>query len=106
MIRKQNSTGDGFEQNHPRSKNGSRNNEENSKGENSGFRNPRKEIRNHRCEHQQQNTRDKRGISQVQKIPKGTWTQQSKKMQKYPNSKHLGNPGYNEKTKPTDKKYR
>jgi hypothetical protein len=30
------------------------------KGENSGDRNPRKEIRNHRCEHQQQNIRDGR----------------------------------------------
>jgi hypothetical protein len=28
--------------------------------DNSGDRNPRKEIRNHRCEHQQQNTRDGR----------------------------------------------
>jgi hypothetical protein len=28
------------------------------------------------------------------------WTQQSKKMQKDPKSKHPGNPGYNEKTKP------
>ena len=51
---------DGIEQNHPRSKNGSRNNEENTKGDNSGDRSPRKEIRNHRCEHQQQNTRDGR----------------------------------------------
>ena len=40
--------------------------------------------------------------SKVQKIPQGTWTQQSKKMQKDPNSKHPGNPGHNEKTKPTD----
>jgi hypothetical protein len=30
------------------------------KGDNSGDRNPRKKIRNHRCEHQQQNTRDRR----------------------------------------------
>jgi hypothetical protein len=29
-------------------------------GDNSGDRNPRKEIRNHRWEHQQQNTRDGR----------------------------------------------
>ena len=43
-------TGDGIEQNHPRSKNGSRNNEENPKRDNYGARNPRKEIRNHRCE--------------------------------------------------------
>jgi hypothetical protein len=32
-------------------KNGSRNNKENTKGDNSGDRNPRKEIRNHRCEY-------------------------------------------------------
>ena len=35
-----------------------------------------------------------------------TWTQQSKKMQKDPNSKHPGNPGHNEKTKPTDNRSR
>jgi hypothetical protein len=57
---KHNQTGD--EQNHPRSKNGSRNNEENRKGDNSGDRNPRKEIGKHRCEPQQQNTRDGREI--------------------------------------------
>jgi hypothetical protein len=46
--------------------------------------------------------------TQVQKIPYGTWTQQSKKMQmqKDPNSKHPGNPGHNEKTKPTDNRSR
>ena len=44
--------------------------------------------------------------SQVQKIPYRTSAQQSKKMQmqKDPNSKHLGNPGHNEKTKPMDKR--
>jgi hypothetical protein len=31
-------------------------------GDKFGDRNPRKEIRNHRCEHQQQNTRDGREI--------------------------------------------
>jgi hypothetical protein len=35
-------------------------NKENPKGDNSGDRNPRKEIRNHRCKHQQQNARDGR----------------------------------------------
>jgi hypothetical protein len=39
----------GIKQNLARSKNGSRNNEENSKGDNFGVRNPRKEIINHRC---------------------------------------------------------
>jgi hypothetical protein len=41
-------TGERIEQNHPGPKNGSRNNKENPKGENSEDRNPRKEIRNHR----------------------------------------------------------
>ena len=44
--------------------------------------------------------------SQVQKIAQRTWAQQSKKMQKDPKSKHPGNPGYNEKTKPQDNRYR
>ena len=30
------------------------------KGDNPGDRNPRKEIRSHRCKHHQQNTRDRR----------------------------------------------
>jgi hypothetical protein len=38
-----------MEQNHERPKNGSRNNKEHPKGDNCGDRNPRKEIRNHRC---------------------------------------------------------
>ena len=41
----------------------SRNNEENPKGEDSGGRNPRKEIRNHRCENQQQNKKMEEKIS-------------------------------------------
>ena len=45
------------------SKSKSINNKQNPKGDNSGDRNPRKEIRNNRCEHQQQNTRDGRKIS-------------------------------------------
>jgi hypothetical protein len=40
--------GNGIEQKHPRSKNGSRNNKEIMKGYNSGDGNPRKEIRKHR----------------------------------------------------------
>ena len=40
--------------------------------------------------------------SQVQKIPQKTLTQQSMKMQNAPNTKHPGNPGLNEKIKPTD----
>jgi hypothetical protein len=45
-------------------------NKENPKGDNSGDRNPRKEIRNHECEHQQQNTRDGRENQRKCKNPK------------------------------------
>jgi hypothetical protein len=38
-------------------------------GDNSGDKKPRKKIRNHTFEHQQQNIRDGRKESQVQKIP-------------------------------------
>jgi hypothetical protein len=55
---KHNETGDGIEQNHPRSKKGSRKDKENPKGDNSRDRKPRKESRNYRCENQQQNIRD------------------------------------------------
>jgi hypothetical protein len=58
ITEKHNQTGKGIEENHPRSKNRSRINEEKPKGDNSGYRNPRKEIRNHTCKNQQQNTRD------------------------------------------------
>jgi hypothetical protein len=53
-------TGDGNEQNHIRPKKGSRHSKENPNRGNTGDRNPRKEIWNHRCEHQQQDTRDGR----------------------------------------------
>ena len=43
-----------MEQNHP----GGRNNKEITKGNNSGHRTPKKEVRSHGCKHQQQNTRD------------------------------------------------
>ena len=39
------------------------------KGDNRRDRKPRKEIRRHRCNHHQQNTRKKKRDSQVQKIP-------------------------------------
>ena len=42
------------------SKNGNRHNKEITKGDNSGYRKLRKEIRNHRGKHHQQNTRDRR----------------------------------------------
>ena len=46
--------------------------------------------------------------SQVQKIPLRTSAQNQRKYktQKDPNSKHPGNPGHNEKTKPTDNRSR
>jgi hypothetical protein len=104
---KHNQTGDGNEQNHPRSKNGSRNNKENPMGDNSGDRNPRKEIRNHRCEHQQQNIRDGRKNLKCRRFHREHRhsNQRICKMQKDPNSKHPGNPGQNKKTKPKDNRY-
>jgi hypothetical protein len=75
---------------------------------NSGDRNPRKEIRNHRCEHQQQNTRDGRENLRCKRFHRehGHNNKRKCKMQKDPNSKHPVNPGYNEKTKPTDDRSR
>ena len=52
--KKQNQTGEGTEQNHPGSKKESRNNKEITKGNNSEDRKPRKEIRSHRCKHNQE----------------------------------------------------
>jgi hypothetical protein len=49
-----------FNKNDPGSKNGSRNNREITRGDNSGDRKPRKEVRSHRCKHHQHNTRDRR----------------------------------------------
>jgi hypothetical protein len=74
---KYNQTGDGIEQNRPRSKNGSRNNKENQKGDNSGYRNPRKEIRNHRSTTEYKIWRE----SQMEKTQYRTWTEQSMQMQ-------------------------
>jgi hypothetical protein len=68
-------------------------------------RNPRKEIWNHRCENQQQNTRDRRVNLRCKRFHREHQhnNQRKYKMQKDPNSKHPGNPGHNEKTKPTYK---
>ena len=44
-------TGERFEHNHPGSKNGSRNNKEITKGDNSGKRKPKKEVRSHIGKH-------------------------------------------------------
>jgi hypothetical protein len=92
----------------PGSKNGSRNNKENPKGDNAGDRNPRKEIRNYRKEHQQQNIRDGRENLKCRRFHRkhGHNNQRKCKMQKDPNSKYPGNPEHNEKTKPTDNRSR
>jgi hypothetical protein len=49
-----------IEQNHPGSKNGSRNNKKITKGDSSGDRKLSKEVKSHRCKHHQHNTRDRR----------------------------------------------
>jgi hypothetical protein len=53
---------------------------------------------------QQQNTRDGRENLRYRRFHKehGHNNQRKFKMQKDPNSKHPGNPGHNEKTKPMD----
>ena len=60
-----------------------------------------KKIWNHRCKHQQQNTRDGRENLRCRKFHREHChnNQRQCKMQKDPNSKHPGNPGHNEKTK-------
>jgi hypothetical protein len=107
-YRKHYQTGDGIEQNHPGSKNGSKNNKENPKGDNSGDRKPRKEIRNHNCENQQQNTRDRRENLRCRRFHRehGENNQRKSKIQKDSNTKHPGKPGQNEKTKLTDNRSR
>ena len=87
-----------------KSKNGNRNNKEITKRDNFGDRNPRKEISSHRCKHHQQNTRDVRENLRCRRFHREHRhnNQRKCKMQKDPNSKHPGNPGHNEKTKPTD----
>jgi hypothetical protein len=52
--------GERIEQCGPRPKSGSKNNKENRNGSNHGNGKPRKEVRNYRCKHHQQNTRDRR----------------------------------------------
>jgi hypothetical protein len=102
-----------------------KNNEENPKGDNSEDRNPGKEIGNHRCENQQQNTKDGRENLKYRRFHRehGHNNQRKWKMKKDPNSKTKtktktnnnnnnnkknkpGNPGHNEKTKPTDNRSR
>jgi hypothetical protein len=65
-------------------------------------------IRKHRCEHQQQNTKDGRENLRCRRLQRkhGHNNVRKCKMQKDPNSKHPGNLGHNEKTKPKDNRYR
>jgi hypothetical protein len=78
------------------------------KGDNSGDREPRKEIRNQRCEDQQQNTSDRRETLRCRRYCRehGHNHQRKCKMQKDPNPKHPENSGNNEKTKPKENRYR
>jgi hypothetical protein len=82
-------------------------NKEITKEDNSGDRNPRKEIRNPRCENQQQNTRNGRENHRCRSFKRKHIhkNQRKSKIQKYPNSKHPGNIGHNEKTKAKDNRY-
>lgn len=91
----------GIEQKHPIFKNGSRNKRENQKRNNARDRNPRKEIRNHRYEHQQQNTRDERENYCCRRFHRkhGQNNQNKCEMQQDPNPNLPGNPGHNEKTR-------
>ena len=65
-------------------------------------------IRNHRCKHQQQNTTDGREDLRCRRFHREHRhnNQRKYKIQKDPNSNHPGNPGHNEKTKPTDNRSR
>ena len=100
--------GERIEQNHPASKIGSRNNKEITKGDNSGDGKSRKEVGIHRCKHQKQNAIDRRVNLRSRRYYRKHWHNNQRKceMQKYPNPKHPGNPGHNEKTKPKDNRYR
>ena len=105
---KHNQTGEENKRNYPRSKNGNKNNKEITKVDNSRDRKPRKEIRNHRCKHHQQNKRDRRENLRCRRYHRKHWhsSQRKCKKQKDPNSKYPGNLGHNEKMKPKNNRYR
>jgi hypothetical protein len=107
IIGQHNQAGDRIEQYHPRSKNGSRNDKKTQWETTVEKENSRQEIRNSRCEHQQQNTRYGKENPRYRRFHKkhGHNNQRKFKMQNYPNSKHPGNPGHNEKTKPKHNRY-
>jgi hypothetical protein len=65
-------------------------------------------MRNHRYEQQQQNTRHGRENLRCRRFHRNMVTKikENAKILKDPNSKHPGNPGHNEKTKPKDNRYR
>ena len=74
-------------------------------GDNSGDRKTSERNQETQMQDHQKNTRNRRGKSQVQKIPQKTLTQQLKKMQKDPNPKPPGNLGHNENTMPKNNMY-
>jgi hypothetical protein len=78
------------------------------KRDNSRDRNPRKQIRNHRWEHQHKIQDMEERISGAEDAIENmdTRIKENANCKKYPNSKHPGNPGHNEKTKPKDDRYR
>jgi hypothetical protein len=59
-LQENNQTGQRIEQNHSGSKNGSRNKKEITRGDYTGDRKPRNEIRSHTCMYHQQNPRDRK----------------------------------------------
>ena len=71
-------------------------NKEITKGDNSGDRKPRKEIRKHRCKHCQQNTIDGRENLRFSTFHRKHWHNNHRKCkkQKDPTPKHPGNPGH------------
>jgi hypothetical protein len=74
---------------------------ENPKRDNAGDISPSKEIWDHTCEHEEQNTRDGRDNLRCRRFHREHQhnDQRNCKMQKDPNSKHIGNPGQNRRNK-------
>ena len=84
------------------------NNKEITKGDHSGNRKPRKEVKSHWCKDNKQNTRDRRENIRYRRYHRKHWHNNKRKceIQKDPNPKHPGNWGHNEKTKPKENRYR
>jgi hypothetical protein len=98
--------------NHPRSKHASRNNKENSKGDNLEIEILGKKSGTIDASISNRIQEMEERIAGVPKFHRkfhrkhGHNNQRKCKVQKDPNSKHPGNPGHNEKTKPKDYRYR